>query len=206
MTTNPYVTKQSFLTALASRLADLPDADRQASLDYYAEMLDDMLESGIPEAEAVASLGSPDSVAEQILLDMPLSKLVKARVKPKRPLRGWQIALIAIGSPLWFPILLALGAVLLSVYVVFWSVVLCLYAADLCLAAGCIAGVAGSVMLFVAANPGWALLLLGAGLFLAGLSILAFLGCGATAKGVWKLGKLLWRGVKSCFVRKEGRV
>ena len=39
---NPYVTKQSFLDELNRRLAGLPDADKQASLDYYAEMLEDM--------------------------------------------------------------------------------------------------------------------------------------------------------------------
>ncbi len=202
---NPYTNKQVFLRELERRLEGIPDADRQASLVYYTEMLDDMIEDGVSEAEAVASLGSVDAIAEQILLDMPLTKLVKARVKPKRPLRGWQIALIAVGSPLWFPILLALAAVVLAVYVVIWSAVLCLYVADLCLAVGFIAGVAGSVLLFITARPGLALMLLGAGLICAGLAVFAFLGCNAAAKGVWKLGKLILRGIKSCFVRKEGR-
>ena len=33
--------KYDFLLALEDRLAGLPEADRQASLDFYAEMLDD---------------------------------------------------------------------------------------------------------------------------------------------------------------------
>ena len=202
---NPYVTKQSFLDELNRRLAGLPDADKQASLDYYAEMLEDMMEGGASEAEAVASLGSVEAVAEQILLDMPLSKLVKARAKPRRPLCGWQIALIAIGFPLWLPLLLGLAVVILAVYAVIWSAVVCLYAADLCLAVGLIAGIAGSVLLFITASPGIALMVLGAGLICAGLAILAFLGCNAAAKGVWMLGKLILRGIKSCFVRKERR-
>jgi uncharacterized membrane protein len=202
---NPYTNKELFLRELERRLEGIPDTDRQASLVYYTEMLDDMIEDGVSEAEAVASLGSVDAIAEQILLDMPLTKLVKARVKPKRPLRGWQIALIALGSPVWFPILLAMAVVLLAVYVVIWSVVLCLYAADLCLAVGFIAGVAGSVLLFITARPGVALMLLGAGLICAGLAVFAFLGCNAAAKGAWKLGRLILRGIKSCFVRKEGR-
>ena len=45
---------------------------------------------------------------------------------------------------------------------------------------------------------------MGAGLALAGLSILWFLLCNLTAKGMWKLGKLTLRGIKACFIRKKG--
>ena len=196
--------KQEFLLALRGALADLPEADIKASLDYYAEIIDDQMEEGISEADAVASLGSVVSVAEQILLDMPLPKLVKARVKPKRRLRAWEIVLIAVGSPVWFPILLALAIVVLAVYIVLWSVVISLYAADLSLAAGALAGIAGCAVLAATGHIPPALLFVGAGLACAGLAIFGFLGCNATAKGVLWLGKLIWRGIKSCFVRKKG--
>ncbi|MBQ9151067.1 MAG: DUF1700 domain-containing protein [Clostridia bacterium] len=198
------MSKQEFLLALRGALADLSEADIKASLDYYAEIIDDQMEEGIDEADAVASLGSVVTVAEQILMDLPLPKLVKARVKPKRRLRAWEMILIAVGSPVWFPILLALAVVVLAVYIVLWSVVVSLYAADLCLAAGFLAGITGSVALFVTASPAVALLFLGAGMACAGLAIFGFLGCNATAKGVFLLGKLIWRGIKACFVRKKG--
>ena len=195
--------KQEFLLALRGALAGLSEADIRSSLDYYAEIIDDQMEEGITETDAVASLGSVVSVAEQILLDMPLPKLVKARVKPKRRLRAWEIVLIAVGSPLWFPILLALAVVVLAVYIVLWSVVISLYAADLSLAAGALAGIAGCAVLAATGRIAPALLFVGAGLACAGLAIFGFLGCNVTAKGVLQLGKLIWRGIKSCLIRKE---
>lgn len=196
--------KQEFLLALRGALADLPEADIKASLDYYAEIIDDQMEEGIPETDAVASLGSVVSVAEQILLDMPLPKLVKARVKPKRRLRAWEIVLIAVGSPVWFPILLALIVVVLAVYVVLWSLVVSIYAVDVALAACLLGGLGGGVGLFIAGNLFSALFLLGAGLVCGGLSIFLFFGCKAATKGTVLLTKKMLLGVKKCFVRKEG--
>lgn len=196
--------KQEFLLALRGALADLPEADIKASLDYYAEIIDDQMEEGISEADAVASLGSVVAVAEQILLDMPLPKLVKARVKPKRRLRAWEIVLIIVGSPVWFPILLALAAVALAVYVVLWSLVVSIYAVDVALAACLLGGLGGGVGLFIAGNPFSALFLLGAGLVCGGLSIFLFFGCKAATKGTVLLTRKMLLGVKKCFVRKEG--
>lgn len=195
--------KQEFLLALRGALADLPEADIKASLDYYAEIIDDQMEEGISEADAVASLGSVVSVAEQILLDMPLPKLVKARVKPKRRLRAWEIVLIAVGSPVWAPILLALAVVALAVYVVLWSLVVSIYAVDVALAACLLGGLGGSVGLFIAGNPFSALFLVGAGLVCGGLSIFLFFGCKAATKGTVLLTRKMLIGVKKCFVRKE---
>lgn len=194
--------KLDFLSALDERLEGLPEADRQASLDYYSEMLDDLMESGMTEQEAVASLGSVESIAEEILMDIPLPKLVKAKMKGKRRLRGWEIALIAAGSPVWFPILVALLAVILAVYVSLWAVVISLYAADLSFAVSAPAGLIASILLFVDGEPFTALLFLGAALVLAGLAILWFFLCNLSAKGTWKLGKLTLRGIKACFIRK----
>ena len=196
--------KQEFLLALRGALSALPEADIRASVDYYTEIIDDRMEEGIPETEAVASLGSVVAAAEQILLDMPLPKLVKARVKPKRKLRAWEIVLIAVGSPVWFPILLSLAVVVVAVYIVLWAVAVSLYAADIGVGAGLAAGVAGAVLLFVMGHPASALALLSAGFVCGGLAIFGFFGCNAAAKGIWRLGKLMWRGIKSCFIRKEG--
>ena len=195
--------KHDFLHALEDRLAGLPEADRQASLDFYAEMLDDLTESGMTEREAVASLGSPEAIAEEILLEMPLPKLVKAKMK-KRRLSGLEITLLAVGFPIWLPILIALFAVALSLYITLWAVVLSLYAADLAFAVSAPAGILAAIALFISGKPTAALLFLGAGLALAGLSVLWLLLCNLTAKGVWTLGRLTLRGIKACFIRKKG--
>lgn len=195
--------KLDFLSALDERLEGLPDADRQASLDYYSEILDDLMESGMTEPDAVASLGSMDAIAEQILLDTPLPKLVKANMK-KRRMTGLEITLLIVGFPIWLPILISLFAVVLAVYISLWAVVISLYAADLAIAVVAPAGIFATVILFAQGQPAAALLFLGAALVCAGISILMFLGCNATAKGMWLLGKLILRGIKACFIRKKG--
>ena len=197
--------KKEFLAALEARLAGLPEADRRSSLDFYAEMLDDLMEGGMTEQEAVASLGSVDAIAQEILMDTPLPKLIKAKMKPKRRMRAWEIILIAVGSPVWLPILIALFAVALSLYITLWAVVISLYAADLAFAISAPAGIIAAIALFVSGKPTAALLFLGAGLVLAGLTVLWLLLCNLTAKGVWQLGKLTLRGIKACFIRKEGK-
>ena len=195
--------KYDFLLALEKRLEGLPEADRQASLDFYAEMLDDLVEGGMTEAEAVATLGSVDTIAEEILMDTPLPKLVKAKMK-KRRLSGLEITLLAVGFPIWLPILVSLLSVIFAIYVSLWAVVISLYAANVAMAACAPTGILAAVVLFASGKPTAALLFLGAGLALAGLSILWFLLCNLTAKGMWKLGKLTLRGIKACFIRKKG--
>ena len=195
--------KYDFLLALEKRLEGLPEADRQASLDFYAEMLDDLVEGGMTEAEAVATLGSVDTIAEEILMDTSLPKLVKAKMK-KRRLSGLEITLLAVGFPIWLPILVSLLSVIFAIYVSLWAAVISLYAANVAMAACAPTGILAAVVLFASGKPAAALLFLGAGLALAGLSILWFLLCNLTAKGMWKLGKLTLRGIKACFIRKKG--
>ena len=196
--------KYDFLLALAERLEGLPEADKQASLDYYSEILDDLVEGGMTETDAVASLGSVDAIAEEILMDIPLPKLVKAKMKGKKPLSGLEITLLIVGFPIWLPILISVFAVIFAVYISLWAVVISLYATDLALAASAPASLLCAVLLFIAGQPSAALLFLGAALVLAGLSILLFLGCNAAAKGMWKLCRLTLRGIKACFIRKKG--
>ena len=199
------MTKLDFLLTLDRRLEVLPDADRKASLDYYAEILDDLVENGMTEAEAVDSLGSVDTIAEEILMDVPLPKLVKAKMKKSRRLTGTELTLLIVGFPIWLPLLISAFAIVVSVYVSLWAVVISLYAADLSLAAGALGGLVGAIMMFVGGQPASGLLFLGAMLALAGLGILLFFGCNAVAKCACRLGRLTLRGIKACFVRKEGK-
>lgn len=61
------MTKREFLSDLSARLSNLPQPELQRQLDYYAEILDDMLEDGLTEDEATARLGSPAALAADIL-------------------------------------------------------------------------------------------------------------------------------------------
>ena len=128
------MTKNEFLSELRRLIDQLPPQDVQKSLDFYAEIIDDRIESGMSEEEAVAAMAPFDEITEQILMDIPLPRLVKAKLRPSRALRVWEIVLLILGSPLWFPLLISAFAVVFSVYAVFWSVILSLYAVDLAFA------------------------------------------------------------------------
>lgn len=197
------MTKLEFFNELQARLSGLPKAEADERFSFYDEMIDDRIEDGLSEEEAVAEVGTPEEIANQILSEIPLSALVKEKVKKNRALRGWEIVLLILGFPLWFPLLIAALAVILSIYVSIWAVVISLYAVDLALALSVVALVVGMFIYLFQSNIGGALMSLGAGILSAGLAILLFIGCVALSKGIISLTKKSLLGIKSWFVRKE---
>lgn len=85
--------KQEFLSGLRKGLSGLPQDDIEERLTFYSEMLDDRVEEGLSEEEAVSALGSVEEIVGQAVADIPLAKVVKERIKPKRRLRAWEIVL-----------------------------------------------------------------------------------------------------------------
>lgn len=196
------MSKQEFLQAIRVKLGSLPQSDVEKSLDYYSEMIDDRMEDGLSEEEAVAAMGSADDIAAQILMDTPLPTLVKAKMKPARSIKAWEIILLILGSPIWLPLLLAAGIIVLSLYIVLWSVIAVLYAADLCIAVGALCGIAGLILFLFAGLPVQAILFLGTGLLCAGIAILLFFLFNQFVRAAVFLSKLPFRAIKSQFIRK----
>ena len=119
---------EKFLDELRNRLSGLPQEDIEERIAFYEEMIDDRMEDGVSEEEAVSRIGSVENIARQIMSEIPLTKLVQEKVKPKRNLRAWEIVLLVLGSPLWISLLISVLAIIFSVYVTIWSVVLVVYA------------------------------------------------------------------------------
>ncbi|MBR5743310.1 MAG: DUF1700 domain-containing protein [Clostridia bacterium] len=195
--------KKEFLAALKSALAGLPQSDIEERAAFYGEIIDDRMEEGLGEEEAVASVGPVDAIREQILADTPLSRIVKEKVKPERSLRAWEIVLLILGFPLWFPLLAAAGAVVLSLYVVIWSLVLSLWAIEVSLWGVALGMIVAAVTFFLRGSPAAGVLTLGAGLFSAGLSIFLFFGCVAASKGVLRATGKAIQAIKRRLIRKE---
>lgn len=194
--------KQEFLFTLQSRLASLPPEDLEERLAFYSEMIDDRMEEGLSEADAVAQVGNVDEIVAQILADTPLSALVKERIKPKKRLKPWEIVLLAIGSPLWVSLLIAAFAVVFALYAALWSVIVSLWAVFASVAGCALGGIAGGAVITLR-NPLPGIALIGAGILCAGISVFLFLGCKAATKGMAKLTKKIALGIKYCFVKKE---
>lgn len=195
--------KQQYLSRLEKALSGLPADDLRERLGFYGESIDDRMEEGLSEEAAVAQLGPVEEIAAQILAETPLPALVRERIKPRGRMPVWEMVLLVLGFPLWFPLLLAAFAVLLSVYIVLWSLILCLWAAELALAVSALGALAAGILSLFRGDSSNGLLAIGAGLALAGLSVFLFFGCKAASRGAVVLtGKIaLW--VKSLFLRKE---
>lgn len=198
--------KSDFLSELRRGLDCLPEEDIEKSVDFYAEMIDDKMEEGLTEEEAVAEAGSVDEISAQIIAEIPLTRLVKARVKPKRALKAWEIVLIAAGSPVWLSLLVAVAVTVVSVYASLWAVIVSLYAVVLSFGAGGLAGIVGAAACpFLSNGSAAAVMSLGAGLICAGLAVLSYLGCFEITKGMIVLTKKALCALRSAVIGKEER-
>ena len=196
------MSKADFLRLLERALAQLSEEERQKNLEYYSELLDDMMEEGMTEAEATAKLGSPNQIAQSILQEMPLGKLVSTRMKPKSGWTPLAIVLAVVGSPVWVPLLLATVAIVLAVFVSIWALGFAAVAVVLGLAVAVVATPIIAIRAATLTLP-VGLLLLGAGLVLLGLCVLGGLMAVELCKLLWQLTVWLAHKIKGLFIRKE---
>jgi hypothetical protein len=104
-----------------------------------------------------------------------------------------------------FPFLLILWAVAFSLLTAFWSILVSFYAVCGSLSlSGCIAQVVGIALIFLR-SPACGLVVVGAGMFAVGFSILFGMGCKFFRKGMVKLTKWTVKGLVWMIVRKEQR-
>ena len=207
--------KQEFIASLRARLGDLPRQDVEERIGFYSEMIDDGIEDGLTEVEAVGRVGSVEELAEQIqgvrssvvfieATDAPKGNQNRQRVnRPKRRLKTWEIVLLAVGSVVWVPLAIAALAVIFALYAVLWSVVISLWAVSVALFGGAVVGVLGGVFIIPMGHPAAGIAFVGAGLVCGGLAVLWFFVCKAATKGAAFLTRGICLGIGNCFRRRE---
>jgi uncharacterized membrane protein len=183
------VTKIDFILALGKRLQAMPKEEAEERIGFYTEMIEDRMEEGLSEQEAVAAVGDIDELAASILgsscgaspKDQP--PLMKDGGSEKNGRRS--IALIVIGAPLWISIGAALFSVALALYVAVWSVVISLWAT-----CGALIGTGvGGILYAVIKHDKMTFMVIGAALVCIGIAILLFLCCEILTKCVIRLTK-----------------
>ena len=208
--------KTDFLAQLGRQLSGLSNADLEKSLAYYNEMIDDRIEDGASEEEAVSAVGTPQQAATQILAEMPLSKVLKVKMKRSERLPTWATVLLIIGSPIWLSLIItafavvvslaaAAFAIVVSVYAVLWSVLIILWAVGLAFVVSPLFGIFLLIVSVAGGNLGGGLALLGAGLTLGGISVFYLRFCLHCTKLVVKISKKFSLAVLSCFRKKEAK-
>lgn len=195
--------KQEFLNQLEKALSSLPKTEIDKSLLYYSEIIDDSIEEGLTEAQAVARLESIETISQRILYETPLPVLISSRMKNKN---NWTNALlIVLGFPLWFPLLVSAGAVLLSLYVSIWSVFISFFAVIVAFgASGIVTLVYAPIAIFAYHNLLNGFGCIGISLILISLSILLMKLSVPATKTFIDCSKKLTRKIKSLFIKKGG--
>ena len=190
------MTKLKFLLSLNEKLSGLPENEVQERLCFYSEMIEDRMEEGLSEEEAVSAIGTVEEIAAQIRAEI---SPVKQEKKPKKHWEVWKILFIVLGSPIWFPLLIAAFAVVLSLYVSLWSVIISLWAVFVSLAGCTLGGLVAGFGFILFGNHLTGVALIGAAVVCAGLAIFLFFGCKVATQATLLLTTKIPKCVKSAL-------
>ncbi len=189
------MTRLEFAGLLRGELRGLDEGEIERSVQFYDELISDHMDEGMREEEAVAAVGAPAEIAGEILMDQPVTALVRRRVKRRARFRGFAAVLILLGTPVWLPILLAIVVVIVAVVLLAYALVLVvdasLWAAVLSVAAAAVLAVVG--VSFTAGG------LLNAGAALAGAGLAVLLALGVLEATKWCVAA--WRGMARMIKR-----
>lgn len=162
--------KGEFLSQLRLRLGALSKQELEKTIQYYSEIIDDMLEEGVSEEDAVANLESVEEIASRIIEENAgaLQSAHTDMAQSRKKTRTWLVVLLICLFPVWIT--------LFCVYIAVWAAVASLLAAG--------AGMALSLPLtaitavFTFMETGWysGVFEAGAALIISGLGILLFIG------------------------------
>lgn len=193
--------KVEFIDQLKGALKQLPESEREKSILFYGEIIDDRLEEGEEEEAVVASLEDPLAIATTIIEEMPPVPKAIAKSKEGHSTLFW--VLIIVGSPLWGSLAITAGALALSIYLLIFSLILvvwtvalaCLVATPLALAICIFSFLQGSFW------PGiWEL---GYGLVLGGFGVFFLYGAFIVSKKLIAVSKKYTKKVISLFKKED---
>ncbi len=157
--------RNEYLRALNRALRRAGIADRQKTLDFYAEMIDDSREQGLSEVEAISRLETPEEVVRVLCLESPMP--------PHRGYHAIEWVLGGLGMPFLLVLALTFLALLIAALSVLLAALIAVDAVELSLLA---AGIGSLAMCAFASFSQAASLLfaIGASLVLEGLALLLF--------------------------------
>ena len=193
--------KSEFLAKLCEALSLIPEKDSQDRISFYSEMIDDRIEEGLSEEEAVSDVGSIDEIVSQILASH--NATTNDKTEPKRKLRIWAIIFLVLGSPIWISLLISAAAVAFSLYMALWSAIISFWAAEVSLFAVAFGTILPGTVFLFSENVASGVAIIGAGIVCAGLSIFFFFACKALTKGTVSLTKKIALRIKKFFTKKE---
>lgn len=184
--------KHEFLDQLHKALSGLPPQEIDEQLIYYSEMIDDKMEEGINEEEAVAQIGPIEEIAAQVKAEMPRKDTLKETITKNYPLPLWAIICLIIGIPIWGSLLIGAISIVFSMLVVIFAGIVSLWAVSVAVGS-CVMGTAViAIMQFIAGHTAAAICLLGGSLVCMGLTIsLVIVSKNATKGTCWCIKRIV---------------
>ena len=187
------MTKKVFLKKLRKKLSKLPRHEANERVSFYSEMIDDKIDDGMSEADAIVSIGAVDIIASDILIECGTSTKTRGRRK------GLNILLLILGFPIWFSLFVAVFAVVISIFAALWSIVVSFWAVMVSLGASAIALIPLSFIWLFTGNFLTAIVGLGAAVACVGLTLLFYLVSIYVTKLCGRLTKLFARAIINIF-------
>lgn len=192
------MTKDDYLKALRANIKNVPVDEVNNIIQYYSEYFD---EAG-PEntAKVIDELGPPKQLATRVCADYIIRDVEQGNgtknIK-KKASNTWLIVLAVVGSPIWFPLALAVAVVLIALMA---AAIIVLVAFGIVAAAAILSGVimAGTGIIAAFSSLPTAAVLAGSGLMAIGVGILSIL----AIIGLVKLLELMFVGIAKLCIRK----
>lgn len=197
------MTKAEFTQEILRRTGHLSRAEVDKWISFYSECVDDRMEEGMDEAEAVARLGNMEDILKSMEQETPGAALPSVYTaspdtypapsdaytespRPKKEHRTLWKVLAICGSPLWLPVAAGLAVAVLALYLSLWAVLLALYIVVASFGFAALVGLGNAVWAFDRAAVPTGLLLLGAAFVCLGLCLLLIPAAVACTRGlVW---------------------
>lgn len=192
--------KEEFLNDLKSKLNSLPEEEKEKTINYYNEIIDDRIETGMSEEEATSQMESIQIIAERLLPKGDDKKTTSEKIfgfiDNFFAKHGYLfvLAILVFSFPLWSPVVLGILTFVATVFLLLFAMI----------ALGAVASIValGIAISFITQSLLSALSALGVSMFLVGITILITIG---TTKLISKVSNFCKGVYKSIKERSEKR-
>lgn len=102
----------------------VPASEVADALEYYAEAIDDRIEQGLSEGEALAQIGSPAQACDAVAESVPAAKRVAVAATATRERKALVTVLLVVSAVFWVPLAFGLLGAAAGLYATIWAAVL----------------------------------------------------------------------------------
>jgi uncharacterized membrane protein len=167
--------KEQFLSAVCEKYKNASALERSRAVDYYAEMIDDRIEDGMSEEQAVAAMGDIAEFAGDF-----------DEAFAKKPMSRARLAVVAALSPISIILLISFWSIIWALVIAFYAVIVVLYTGVICASAL-------AFRYFTTLTVYEGLLFLGGAFICLGFAVFFCALARFVNKGAVRLTKFLWR-------------